>query len=171
MKFPAILRALVLISLFALPVMVRAADTARISDAWARATPGQAANCAVYLTIQTTQDDTVLAASTPIAASASLHLHQMVDGVARMMPVARVDVAGGTPFRFAPMGYHIMLTGLKTPLKAGDAFPITLQFAKAGMVTQMVAVKPLREHKPATPMSAMPGMGSMPGMAGMDMSK
>ena len=47
MKFPAILRALVLISLCALPVMVRAADTARISDAWARATPGQAANCAV----------------------------------------------------------------------------------------------------------------------------
>ncbi len=41
---------------------------------------------------------------------------------------------------FAPGGYHIMLTGLKAPLKTGDSFPLTLTFAGAGEVKVDVKV-------------------------------
>ncbi len=171
MKYLSKLRWLFLICVCLLPKFALAADGINITDVWAWATPGQATNCAVYLTIRSGENDTVLAASTPIAASASLHVHQMVDGVAKMMPVSRVDIVAGTPFRFAPMGYHIMLAKLRAPLKAGDTFPLTLQFDKAGSVAVLVSVRPLRDRMPTAAMSAMPGMGSMPGMSGMDMSK
>ena len=41
----------------------------------------------------------------------------------------------------APDGYHIMLTGLKQPLNQDDAFPVTLNFEKAGPVTATVTVQ------------------------------
>ena len=40
----------------------------------------------------------------------------------------------------APGGYHIMLMGLKQPLKEGDHIPITLTFAHAGAITAQVTV-------------------------------
>jgi copper(I)-binding protein len=38
-------------------------------------------------------------------------------------------------------GYHLMLVGLKQPLKAGDKFPVTLSFEKAGKVEVSVWVE------------------------------
>jgi len=43
-----------------------------------------------------------------------------------------VDLPPGQPVTLKPGGTHIMLMGLKQPLHAGDKFPLTLQFAKAG---------------------------------------
>lgn len=61
-----------------------------------------------------------------------MRMREVTDGVA---------VAPGTTVKFAPGGYHIMLMGLKQPLKAGDRFPLTLKFAKAGSVTVDVQVE------------------------------
>ncbi|MEA2966468.1 MAG: periplasmic copper chaperone, partial [Alphaproteobacteria bacterium] len=36
--------------------------------------------------------------------------------------------------RATPGGYHLMLQGLKSPLKQGDKVPVTLEFEKAGKV-------------------------------------
>jgi len=52
-----------------------------------------------------------------------------------------VALAAGSQVKFMPGGYHIMLMGLKQPLKAGDRFPLTLKFAKAGSVTVEVLVE------------------------------
>ena len=163
MKYFAISRRLALIGLCLLPAAGWPADAVQLTDAWARATPGQSTSAAVYVTILSRQADAVVAATTPIATSASLHVHQMVNGVGQMRPVDHAEIAAATPFHFAPMGYHIMLTGLKAPLKAGDHFPLTLKFEKAGQITVAVAVRPLRDSVPA-----MSGMDSMPGM---DMTK
>jgi copper(I)-binding protein len=61
------------------------------------------------------------------------------------------------------MGYHIMLVGLKSPLKPGDRFPMTLTFDKAGKVDVTVVVqdKEAAQSGPtagAAPMP-MPGAG------------
>jgi copper(I)-binding protein len=37
-------------------------------------------------------------------------------------------------------GMHLMLIGLKAPLKEGDSFPMTLQFERAGTVEVKVIV-------------------------------
>jgi len=45
-------------------------------------------------------------------------------------------------FEFKPGGRaHIMFTGLKAPLKAGDTFPATLAFLNAGDVKVTMKVK------------------------------
>jgi len=36
------------------------------------------------------------------------------------------------PVSFEPSGRHVMLVGLKKPLKEGDVFPLTLTFANRG---------------------------------------
>ena len=58
-----------------------------------------------------------------------------------MRGVAALPMTAGNPVTLAPGGYHIMLMGLKQPLKQGDTFPITLSFAKAGQLTATVTVQ------------------------------
>ena len=53
------------------------------------------------------------------------------------------------------MGYHMMLVGLKKPLKEGDTFPMTLQFERAGKVDVKVYVQTPRAQ-------GMADMASMP---------
>jgi len=44
---------------------------------------------------------------------------------------------GPVQVAFDPGGMHIMLVGLKQPLKEGQTFPLTLTFRKAGKVDVM----------------------------------
>ena len=127
-----------------------------ISHAWARATPASAANGAVYLTITNhgTADDRLTGASTAVASKAQMHVTLNENGVMKMRPLADVPIKAGGSAQFKPDGMHIMLLGLKHPLKAGDTFPLTLTFDKAGAVEIMVKVQ--------KPGAAAPG--SMPGM-------
>ena len=50
------------------------------------------------------------------------------DGVMKMREVEGLELKPGDMITFAPGGYHIMLIGLKAPLKVGDSFPLTLTF-------------------------------------------
>jgi periplasmic copper chaperone A len=112
-----------------------------VTDAWARATPGKAVNGAAYLTIESAAADRLTGASTPIAGKAELHEMTMQGNIMRMRQIAGIDVPAGQPVTLKPGGVHIMLLGLRHPLKSGDAFPLTLDFAKAGarQVTVYVA--------------------------------
>ena len=54
-----------------------------------------------------------------------------------------------------PGKMHLMLIGLKAPLKVGESFPVTLTFEKAGAINVTVSV----EKPGATGMDhTMPGM-------------
>ena len=72
----------------------------------------------------------------------------MENGIARMRPVDAVAVAPDAPAVFQPGGYHVMIMGLKGPLKEGETFPLTLTFEKAGDVTVdvMVMKKAAMDH-------------------------
>jgi copper(I)-binding protein len=141
-----------------------AAPTVKVDSAWARATPGGARTAAIYLRITAKgAGDRLVGCSTPVAEKAQVHSETMANGVMEMRPVAALAVTPGTPTVLKPGGYHIMLIGLKQPLKAGDSFPLTLDFASAGK--QQVSV---RVEKPgAMGMEGMPGMKGMEGMPGM----
>jgi copper(I)-binding protein len=112
-----------------------------ISNAWARATPGKAETGAVYLTLASPTADRLVAASTPAAKKAELHTMTMAGMVMKMRPLAALDIPAGRPVALKPGGLHIMLIGLAKPLQAGQAFPLTLTFAKAGARTVEVAVE------------------------------
>jgi len=79
--------------------------------------------------------------SSPVAKSAELHVSAVKDGVMKMEGLASVDIGGGTPVSFEPSGRHVMLVGLKKPLREGDVFPLTLTFANAGQVKTSVHVR------------------------------
>jgi periplasmic copper chaperone A len=137
-------------------VYAQTSSPIEINHAWARATAASAANGAVYLTITNhgTADDRLTGASTAVASKAELHVTLNENGVMKMRPLADVPVKAGRSAQFKPDGMHIMLLGLKHPLKAGENFPLTLTFDKAGAIETMVKVE--------KPGAAAPG--SMPGM-------
>lgn len=116
----------------------------KIGHPWSRAMPESSSTGGVYLSLnnQGKTADKLLSASTPRAAKAELHTHLNDKGVMRMREVAGgVAVAGGQEVKFAPGSYHVMLMGLKQPLRVGDRFPLTLRFEKAGSVTVEVVVE------------------------------
>lgn len=85
--------------------------------------------------------DKLLSASAPVAGSVELHTMRMEGDVMRMRQVDAIDLPAGATVELKPGGLHMMFIGLKQPLKAGDKFPLTLRFEKAGEVTVQVNVE------------------------------
>jgi periplasmic copper chaperone A len=51
-----------------------------------------------------------------------------------------IDVPANKPVTLKPDGLHVWFAGLKQPLRAGDSFPLTLSFEKAGSREVTVAI-------------------------------
>ena len=128
------LLALCLVALSGGAALAQQTDSIRITEPWARATPGRAANGAAYLTITNTgtTTDRLVAASTPAAQKAEVHEMLMDKGVMQMRAAGELAIEPGKSLVLKPGGYHLMLMGLKQPLKAGDNLALTLTFEKAG---------------------------------------
>ncbi|PWG62613.1 copper chaperone PCu(A)C [Spiribacter halobius] len=115
-----------------------------IRGVWARATPPMIENGAVYFEIvnPAPRADTLLGVETPRVPRAELHRSDTSSGQARMAHTPRVQVPAEGAVRFEPGGRHVMLMGLQEPLQAGERFPLTLRFERAGEVTVEVTVQP-----------------------------
>lgn len=114
-----------------------------VMKAFARAsTTPTAATGAAYVSLMNhgKEGDSLVSVSTPAAAMAHLHKSELVDGVMKMEPVEALELPGQGVLEMKPGGYHIMMMGLKQPLKKGDEIDVTLHFAKAGDVTVKVPV-------------------------------
>jgi hypothetical protein len=123
-----------------------------LSHAWARATPGGAEVGGGYLTIENkgTAPDKLLGGSSPASAEIEVHEMAMKNDVMTMRPVSGgLSIPPGQTITFAPGGYHIMMMGLKAPLKQGDRVPMTLQFEKAGKVNVTLDVQSIGATKPS----------------------
>jgi copper(I)-binding protein len=114
-----------------------------IDHPFARATPPGARSGGVFLSVENNGDraDRLLGVSTPVAGTAELHQMVMDAGVMRMRSVTGLDVKPGGRLVLQPGGYHVMLADLKRPLQAGDSFPLTLVFEKAGSIEVSVVVE------------------------------
>lgn len=115
----------------------------QVSKAWARATASKARTGAAYVTIMNggATSDKLVSASTPVAGRAELHTHIKDGDVMKMRQVQHIEVGPKAMVMLQPGGLHIMLMGLKEPLKKGATFPLTLVFEKAGETTVEVAVQ------------------------------
>ena len=119
------------------------AGALRIAEPWSRATPGGATVGAGYLTVENhgAEPDRLLRAESEVADGADLHETATEAGVARMKPTGGLAVAPHGRLELKPGGYHLMLTGLKRPLKEGERFAATLVFEKAGRVPVTFTVR------------------------------
>lgn len=132
----------------------------RVADAWARATPPGAATGAVYFVL-TGGDagDRLLGVSSPIAERAEMHVTTMSDGMMRMRPFEDLPLAPAETVRFEPGGRHVMLIGLKQPLREGDTVPLTLTFERAGAIDVQVEVRSVTARHGAASHGAGHGAG------------
>lgn len=119
------------------------ADTLAVTEAWARTTPPGAAMGAIYFRLHngSGKSDRLLKLKTSVAASAEVHRTEIVEGMARMREVSVLHVAPGETLLFEPGGLHVMLMGLKGPLRAGQEFELELLFEVSGPRNVLVKVR------------------------------
>jgi hypothetical protein len=87
--------------------------------------------------------DRLVRASTPIASRVEIHTMAVdAQGVMRMREIDGIALAPKAKLEMRPgTGMHLMLVGLKAPLKEGTSFSMTLQFERAGTVEVTVVVQ------------------------------
>lgn len=141
-KFIILLTLIIFTQDFAVAADVVKVGDLAISSAWSRASTGIKRPSAVYLSISnaSSEHDRLTAVHTPTAKRAELHRHFMVNGVMRMRQVDAMEVPAASMTMLKPGDFHIMLFDMKSLLKEGDMFPISLTFEKAGKSTIMVQV-------------------------------
>jgi copper(I)-binding protein len=123
----------------------------QIGHPWARATPpgAQAGGAFMKFTNKGKTTDKLVKAETPAAGAVELHTMSMDGNVMRMREVNAIEVQPGATVTLAPGGLHVMLVGLKQPLKQGDKVPMTLWFEKAGKVEVHLAIDAMGAAPPA----------------------
>lgn len=97
-----------------------------------------------YLVLRNTGDkpDKLLSASTAIASKVELRFSDKTSHP----PIARqtnaIEIPAGGEVRLQPGGSHLMLMGLKQPLKEGRHFPVVLHFEHSGAMAVDMFVQP-----------------------------
>jgi len=112
-----------------------------VDKPWVRTTVAQQGTTAAYLTITSAKGGKLVSASSPIAAAVDVHQMKMVGDMMKMRSVEALPLPAGQPLEFKPNGYHLMMTGLKAPVKPGDVVPITLVVEDAKGKRETVDVK------------------------------
>lgn len=141
-----------LLAALLLSVNVYAGDVSA-EGAWSRATaPGQD-SAMVDMSITSKQAATLVGIASPACKTAELHSMTHEGGVMKMREVKEIALPAGQRVGLGESGYHLMLLGLKAPLKAGDTVPLTLSVRQADKrvvkVEVKAEVKPLTEARPA----------------------
>lgn len=113
-----------------------------VSGARLRPSMGDSHNTAGYLTVTNTggAPDRLLSASCACAGRVEAHRSMSGGGMATMAPAGPVAVPAHGGVAFRPGGLHLMVMGLKAPLKEGAAQEMTLRFERAGAVKARFAV-------------------------------
>ena len=118
------IRTLVLLAAIATSGLAHAEVT--VKEPWVRATVAQQKATGAFMTLTSSGDAKLISASSPLAGVVEVHEMAMEGDVMRMRAVTDLKLPAGKPVELKPGGYHVMLMGLKQPLKAGDTVPVTL---------------------------------------------
>ncbi len=95
-----------------------------------RAMPPGQPNTAAFLILRNNgkHDIRLISASSSAAKKSEFHQHKKSsNGVMSMSAVEYIDVKAGQSFEFKSGGHHIMMMGLKKPLKPGEHIDLKLQ--------------------------------------------
>ncbi|WP_331776017.1 copper chaperone PCu(A)C [Sulfurospirillum sp. 1612] len=114
------------------------AGNIEVKDAYVRAVPPNLPNSASFMTIinnGATAVDLTRADST-LADTLELHEHTMKNGMMVMAQVPKITIPAHGSVMLKPGGYHIMIIGLKKPIKPHDSVKmINLHFSDGETLT------------------------------------
>lgn len=124
----------------------------QVSNGWIRMVPPVSTVSAVYmsLTNQSEEEDALIGVTSERAERAELHHMEMSGGMMRMMRVDQFILPVNKTVPLQAGGNHIMLVGLKEPLKEGEQVALTLEFARSSAVTLSLEVQAEEDGGPGT---------------------
>ena len=115
-----------------------------VENGWVRAVPPVSKNTAAYFTLTNSmkQDDVLLYLCSDVAEHTEFHtIIEEPNGAKRMQKMPHATIKAGQDLELKPGGYHVMLIGLKQPLKKTDQVTIELLFQRAGKIKVTLPVK------------------------------
>lgn len=124
----------------------KAKSGVEITDSWVRVNaPGQSVGAA-YMTLNSSQDSTLVYVETPVADKVEIHSMSMENNVMKMRMLEELPLKAGKPEKLSPGGFHLMLFDLKKPLKEGEKVTFKLCFKdKANKITHQEVTLPIKE--------------------------
>jgi copper(I)-binding protein len=134
--------------------LIAAADTTPTSNVnavtveqgWSRPTPPGAPVGVGYMVIHNNTSAAVrfTGATTEVAKNVSVHETRAENGMMRMKPLPDgLSIGAGQSVELKPLSYHLMLEGLKQPLKVGQEIPVTLNFERIPAQNTVLRVRSL----------------------------
>lgn len=110
-----------------------ATGAVKVDNAWIRATVKGQSGTGGFMSLTASQPLTLVGFSTAVAAESELHEMAMDGNVMRMHAVPSLPLPAGQTVELRPGmdGHHLMLMGLKQPLKEGDEVALTLKLRTA----------------------------------------
>ncbi len=135
------------------PHQVRKGDITLSSRIVRASIPGSP-NSAAYMVVANSGEapDALIAARCACAAKTDIHKTEDMRGMSTMVSAAPVVVPAHGQVVFQPGGYHIMLSGLKEPLRDGGQQAITLVFRRAGAISASFHISARIDLGAETPM-------------------
>lgn len=136
------------VGLFAMMALAPAyADEVKVTNPWTRATaPGQD-SASVQLTIVSRKDAALTGVMSGSAQSGEIHTMIMEGDVMKMRAIDSIPLPAKKAVTLGADGNHLMLLGLKNPLKAGRKLPfaVTVKFAdgRTSVIRVLAQIKPL----------------------------
>lgn len=136
------LKALLLTTL-ALSPFAQAKMDIMAHDAYARATPPNAATSAVFADMMNrgTTDRTIVSATTDAAGKVELHDVIKEGDVMKMRQIESITIPAKGKVELKPGSLHIMLFDLKKPLVEGEAIDVQVTFANGQQHTFSAPIK------------------------------
>ncbi|MDP2806172.1 MAG: copper chaperone PCu(A)C, partial [Gallionellaceae bacterium] len=117
------------------------AGEVKVSAAWARATaPGQDVGMAA-VKVTSAKDARIVAVTSTASNTAELHTMVHEKGMMKMRQVDFFEVKANQELVLGPGGNHLMLIGLKKPLKVGDTVALTMTVQFADKSKEQVEIK------------------------------
>jgi copper(I)-binding protein len=108
---------------------------------WVRGTVQGQTSSGAFMELKSAEGAAVVGAETSVAGIVEMHEMKMEGNVMKMRAVSRIDLPAGKTVALTPGGYHVMLMGLKRPLKKGDIVPIKLRIESKDKSVKTVAVR------------------------------
>ena len=121
-----------------------------VEQPWTRATPPGATVGAGFMRLRNAgAADRVVGASSPVAERVEMHVTLREGDVVQMREVKSFEVPAGGSFELKPGGAHLMLVGLRRPLKKGEKVPLTLKLGQGGELNLELSVEEMGARQPA----------------------
>jgi copper(I)-binding protein len=136
------------IAALALCALASAHAQVRVEAPWVRTTVPEQKSTGAFMAITAAKGGKLVAASSPVATSVEVHEMKMEGDVMRMRAVESIALPAGERVELKSGGYHMMLIGLKQPVKAGDAVPLTLVVEDAAGKRENVDVRAVAKAAP-----------------------